>query len=330
MARGMDFYTWREKRRRQWRGAVCVEDEGHSPRHHPDGSVCRAKSDATCPVLRLRRELDEIDRLDVDAVSCSEEERLLRECSEVSARYANHDGTRKPGWMRAPNGRPTNLTERQWLLVRTPSFKAAFGDWEKNAVARAILEDSEIVSQSNLLKEPNDVQRREAWRIYKQLRDMGPVVTNDGRRVLLSRTGFNEIQSHSADPHTLAIVPILREVISSAHQFAEDLNVEVNGTRYNFYYYAKRVNLGDGSMVVRIVLREDSSGNIFYDGEARFLESMKGIQDAVTNIPITGLTPKSPYALHSLSEFFASVNPLLEKSLDANGEPLAALCASGK
>ena len=32
--------------------------------------------------------------------------------------------------MKAPNGEPTNLTERQWLLVRTPSFKEWFGDWE--------------------------------------------------------------------------------------------------------------------------------------------------------------------------------------------------------
>lgn len=33
-------------------------------------------------------------------------------------------------WMKAPNGVQTNLTEAEWLTVRTPSFKAAFGDWE--------------------------------------------------------------------------------------------------------------------------------------------------------------------------------------------------------
>lgn len=38
-------------------------------------------------------------------------------------------------WMKAPNGKPTNLTERQWVQVRTPSFKAWFGDWEKHASA---------------------------------------------------------------------------------------------------------------------------------------------------------------------------------------------------
>ncbi len=33
-------------------------------------------------------------------------------------------------FMKAPNGKPTNLTERQWLTVRTQAFKNWFGDWE--------------------------------------------------------------------------------------------------------------------------------------------------------------------------------------------------------
>lgn len=41
-----------------------------------------------------------------------------------------YEGTKK--WMKAPNGEPTNLTEEQWLDVRTPNFKAWFGDWENN------------------------------------------------------------------------------------------------------------------------------------------------------------------------------------------------------
>lgn len=41
---------------------------------------------------------------------------------------AQSDGT----FMLAPNGEPTNLTERQWLQVRTESFKEWFGDWEND------------------------------------------------------------------------------------------------------------------------------------------------------------------------------------------------------
>jgi hypothetical protein len=35
-------------------------------------------------------------------------------------------------FMKAPNGNPTNLTEQQWLQVRTKAFKNWFGDWEKD------------------------------------------------------------------------------------------------------------------------------------------------------------------------------------------------------
>ena len=34
-------------------------------------------------------------------------------------------------FMKAPNGKPTNLTEKQWLQVRTKAFKDWFGDWTK-------------------------------------------------------------------------------------------------------------------------------------------------------------------------------------------------------
>ena len=50
-----------------------------------------------------------------------------RQLDEVRARY---EGT--PLWMKAPNGEPTKLNERQWLQVRTPMFKEWFGDWEND------------------------------------------------------------------------------------------------------------------------------------------------------------------------------------------------------
>ena len=37
-------------------------------------------------------------------------------------------------FMKAPNGEPTNLDERQWLQVRTKAFKKWFGDWERRAI----------------------------------------------------------------------------------------------------------------------------------------------------------------------------------------------------
>jgi hypothetical protein len=51
------------------------------------------------------------------------------EYETVKSQYAN-----TPQWLKAPNGKPTNLTERQWIQTRTDSFKSWFGDWEKGDI----------------------------------------------------------------------------------------------------------------------------------------------------------------------------------------------------
>ena len=50
--------------------------------------------------------------------------------SQKNAVRKQYKGTAQ--WMKAPNGEETNLTEDQWLTVRTPAFKAWFGDWEND------------------------------------------------------------------------------------------------------------------------------------------------------------------------------------------------------
>lgn len=50
--------------------------------------------------------------------------------AEMEKVRKQYEGTDK--WMKAPNGKPTKLTRRLWLLVRTPAFKRWFGDWEND------------------------------------------------------------------------------------------------------------------------------------------------------------------------------------------------------
>ena len=49
------------------------------------------------------------------------------EINTIRKQYENTDQ-----WMKAPNGADSKLNEKQWLQVRTPSFKKWFGDWEKD------------------------------------------------------------------------------------------------------------------------------------------------------------------------------------------------------
>jgi hypothetical protein len=48
-------------------------------------------------------------------------------------------------YMKAPNGSPTSLNERQWVQVRTRAFKNWFGDWENvpEAASRIVDENGE-------------------------------------------------------------------------------------------------------------------------------------------------------------------------------------------
>ena len=50
-----------------------------------------------------------------------------KQMQDVRDQYENTDQ-----WMKAPNGKPTNLTENQWVQTRTPAFKEWFGDWQND------------------------------------------------------------------------------------------------------------------------------------------------------------------------------------------------------
>ena len=65
--------------------------------------------------------------LGITSLSRLRQEEYTTEMQAIKAK-AIADGT----FMKAPNGNPTNLNERQWLQVRTKAFKDWFGDWENN------------------------------------------------------------------------------------------------------------------------------------------------------------------------------------------------------
>jgi hypothetical protein len=67
--------------------------------------------------------MDQIDRANSE-IDAKDYEAKLKEIKDK----AIADGT----FMKAPNGKDTNLNERQWLQVRTPEFKKWFGDWEND------------------------------------------------------------------------------------------------------------------------------------------------------------------------------------------------------
>lgn len=93
--------------------------------------------------------------------------------AEVAATHAEMAEIRKQAkengtYMLAPNGKRSNLNERQWLQVRTKAFKDWFGDWENNGVT---------VSKST---------RTDTYLIYKDGNKIGSFHIDEKRGIIYS------------------------------------------------------------------------------------------------------------------------------------------------
>lgn len=78
-------------------------------------------------LVTFSEEVDEED--DEISMQPGESEANFAERVSIMNR-AKSNGT----WLKAPNGKQSNLTPQQWTMVRTGSFKERFGDWERAAL----------------------------------------------------------------------------------------------------------------------------------------------------------------------------------------------------
>ena len=66
-----------------------------------------------------------------DVVSSEEQRNSLQGNSLTEEEQRIVDEAKANGtYLKAPNGKASNLNERQWIQVRTKAFKDWFGDWE--------------------------------------------------------------------------------------------------------------------------------------------------------------------------------------------------------
>ena len=90
-------------------------------------------------IFDTAREIDMQSRLKVGPY---EEQIPIRTTAEATPMVAEptvdeitkiiEDAKANGTYLKAPNGKPTNLTEGQWIQVRTKAFKDWFGDWEND------------------------------------------------------------------------------------------------------------------------------------------------------------------------------------------------------
>lgn len=203
---------------------------------------------------------------------------------------------------------------------------------EVAARVRNLIESKPIKSSDQLDRLSGKDLVKEARRLYVEKFKMGvdkngnnifrSIETSDGRTVIMSSAGFNEMKQHSANPSMLRLIPVLDKIVQNGVYLDTSTPNKANrnkrdNTKYFHYYGAKL----DNGTYVRFVVREMNNGAYYYDGEATREEILKGASETASSIPNGVQASSAPLARHSLAYYFAE-SERMSKLLDENGEPL--------
>ena len=254
------------------------------------------------------------------------------ETADIKAK-AISDGT----FMKAPNGKDTNLTERQWLQVRTKAFKKWFGDWE-NAYKLELIENLQPIDVDN-----KGLSRERAEEEYKKI---GTSKTNryDNRRIEFVNNAFGKIARHKNSALILDIIPQLNDLFESAIPiyFEEEREPLKSTNIVGSRNYLGKVRVNDEDYYVRITAQEltPSWKQNEKQGKSNF-HNMAVSDIAIYDESGSSVTAKD-YSIDNdnrnrfvdakLQHFFETAREARENSskvVDENGEPMVVYHGSG-
>lgn len=250
-----------------------------------------------------------------DNIRFREEESLSEEEEIVTQAKAN--GT----YMKAPNGKPSNLDESQWMQVRTQAFKKWFGDWEKAARIEKLRSSKSVEITGEEYKGRYELNRESAQKyILDNLR--GEYAINDtGERVKISKKGAKKVTSHSqgSEAHMQSIVAIPEMIGNSI--FIEERPAYKDNAQYDSYrYYVTGLKIGGEDYTARITIGV-KNGEFYYDHYLTDIEKGNLIEVAQSFKP-TEDAPNPSYADNKDNVLFSLLQTNSSKVVDENGEPL--------
>lgn len=214
--------------------------------------------------------------------------------------------------MKAPNGKRTNLTEEQWVRVRTPNFKRWFGDWEMLAEAYPEHEIFDI---------------DEAYKFARGNLQGGKFTSKDGHTATLGRSGIDKMNSGLARGktdnnrlHALAFANVGKLFGNSELLEAEPPRDGDSNIKQYLKFYAP-LYMDGGFYVVKITARELYSGNKLYS-----LEGLDIIEESEYRGQPRGSKENSISADYSdsVKNFVKKIREVkgnVSKVVDENGEP---------
>ena len=259
---------------------------------------------------------DMIEGTDLSGKSESDEPERKRIIREAKA-----NGT----YMLAPNRKKSNLGERQWVDVRTKTFKDWFGDWEIEARIEKLRASKPIVITGKEVEPSDDLkQYRKNANKYGLNTLRGHYINADtGKTISVGKNSIKEVTSHGMLPlqfQSVAAVPqILERGIYIDSIANEDIEKHGDAVFYDYYLCGLRINNID--YTVKAVIANGVNGRRYYDHRLTEIEKGKLISltaamqnhGSESNNPLSGFKDKRLLLILQTNS---------SKVVDENGEPL--------
>ena len=244
---------------------------------------------------------------------------------------AKADGT----YMKAPNGKSSNLNERQWAQVRTSAFKNWFGDWEK-AARIGKLRDSKPASISGKEITVSDdfrQNKKNALEYGKGLQ--GSYVNKDtGTSIQLRRGrkngGLHEVLQHNyKDREHIQSIAAIPQIIENSIHIDNEANKDTakNPSVTEYQHYVCGLNIGGTDYTVLATVAVDKNGGRYYDHNLTRIEKGKLLDQingqAVNRESFDAMSGTNPTTLsHKDRRLLSILQTDSSKVVDENGEPM--------
>lgn len=222
----------------------------------------------------------------------------------------------------APNGKPSKLNVMQHAQVRTPEFKAWFGDFEAVAKLQALENQKAfVIDDASLTNLTLEELRNEVAKRYNENKSNSEITT-DGRNIKFTKIGLKEVRQHSADRKVLDLLSKAHEVLPNAIPLWSEEHSKKNAgdSIRTWHYYGAKVGLNNKDYFARFVVREDVNGSIYYDNDLTTVENISG--HSVDATATKSRTADVSTDERSIKQWVNSINGNSSKIVDENGEPL--------
>lgn len=237
---------------------------------------------------------------------------------EYDSVVAKYKGT--PIWMKAPNGKPTNLTERQWVQVRTPSFKKWFGDWEKKCEVEAA--KSFLLNHEAEVSITGDEFQRDGRKLTDKVPEFfmreygGYAISPEFGRVELDREGVKSDLGHGMRSEKAAAFAAVHDVIEKGFVYNRAQNWKGRG--WDSAVIGAPIKIGKDDYICEVVIQKLPNRQGFYLHEVELKEK---VEDAFKTHTKVGAPPISRLIVSKLSDEINRDADKISKVVDENGEP---------